>query len=227
MNGHPNVLIAHELDFFRWLALNVSPGHLLRLIVERDRWFEKRDRSWETYSYRVPRGTYEACATRVVGDKMAAITTQKLLGRPELLTQLRSKFDFRIRVINVVRNPFDNIATAHRKSDMSLDETIDRYRQLSTGVRQVTNQLQTSELITIRHDELTTSAESELKRVWEYLCLPRDDEYLPKAAAFIKPPSRRARDGIAWSDDQIQAVHSIIQEFDHLDGYHFNRGETP
>jgi len=135
LNGHPDVLLAHELDFFRWLALGLEKPHLIRLIQERDRWFEGRGRRWESYDYNVPGGSYEQLPVRVLGDKMAAVTTQRIAGNIGLLDTLRKEMSLSLRAINVVRNPYDNIATACRKSSMTLNETIDSYEKVVGGRR--------------------------------------------------------------------------------------------
>lgn len=222
INGHPEAVIAHELDLVRWVGHGVSREHLVALIAERDRWFEGRDRTWETYSYRVPGATHGGNRVRVIGDKMAMVTTRRLVNNPQALDQLRSTFGLRLRVINVVRNPFDNITTASRKQNMTLDAGISWYARLSQSVRELTEQLHSDEMLTIRHESLIASPHSELERVWDFLSVTPGGSYVENAPAFLARSPGRSRTNLPWTASDIHRVDALITDYEHLSGYTFD-----
>jgi hypothetical protein len=222
INGHPEAMLAHELDLFKWLQLGVTKNHLLALIAERDRWFAKRGRRWETYDYNVPLATYGSHPVKIVGDKMAGVSTARLHADLTLLPRARHTFQMPLRAINVVRNPYDNIATMAVKQGVPLSETIGLYARLSQRIQAISEHLGADELLTIRSEQLISDPAAELARVWTFLGLAETGDFVDAAPAFIMSTLSLTRQGVAWSPADIDAVDALIQRFPHLVGYSFD-----
>ena len=52
----------------------------------------------------------------MIGDKKGGKSTLRLGERPELLDRLAATVAVPVKIIQVVRNPYDNIATMHRRA---------------------------------------------------------------------------------------------------------------
>jgi hypothetical protein len=222
INGHPEATLAHELDLFRWMQLGVGKDHLLALIVERDRWFARRGRRWETYDYSVPLATYGGHPVKIVGDKMAGVSTERLRKDPTLLDRARETFQIPLRAINVVRNPYDNIATISRKQSWSLTASIDLFANLSQGIETISTMLDDNELLTLRSEQLIESPGPELSRVWAFLGLSTDSAYVERAPEFVMSKPSTSRQRVRWEPAHIEAVESLIDRYPHLNGYSFD-----
>jgi hypothetical protein len=222
INGHSEAMLAHELDLFRWMQFGVGKDHLLALIVERDRWFANRGRRWETYDYNVPLATYGGDPVKIVGDKMAGVSTERLRKEPILLKQARELFGVPLRAINVVRNPFDNIATIAIKQRTSLPDAIGLFGRLSEGIETITAALGTDELLTLRSEDLVLEPAAQLARVWSFLGLSDTGDYVAGAPAFVMSAPSLTRNRVTWNPGDIEAVETFIERWPHLADYSFD-----
>jgi len=127
LNAHPDVVIANELGVLDWMRKGFSRLQLFAMILRRDRDFERQDYTFIGYQYAVPnqwQGRFRRI--RVLGDKDAGRDTTQLRQRPELLDRLRRKLRLKIRVVHVVRNPYDALSTfVIRRKELGDDTTLD------------------------------------------------------------------------------------------------------
>ena len=75
---------------------------------------------------------------QVIGDKKASVTTARLHHEKGLhdLRKLEKVLGIPIKLINVIRNPFDNIATICRRLDVNpgSHQIVSKYRSISSIV---------------------------------------------------------------------------------------------
>ena len=103
-----------------------------RLVLEHARANAAAGRKSWGYSYAVPgqwQGRYDRL--EVVGDKRGRATTARLAERPELLDRLAATVGVPVSIVQVVRDPFDNIATMWRRGKLPLEDQVDEYFSLS------------------------------------------------------------------------------------------------
>jgi len=120
LNAHADITISHELDALRFVQRHFRRAQIYSLILSRDRAFGAMDRTWTGYDYRVPnqhQGDYSSI--KVIGDKRGGASSERLGQHPEVLDRLRRTVKVPIRVIHVVRNPFDIITTNFNRTEMS------------------------------------------------------------------------------------------------------------
>ena len=118
LDAHPDVVLAHELDALKYVAAGYRRKQLYWMILRRDAEFTRSGRRWTGFDYAVEgqwQGRYERL--QVIGDKKGGVSTFRLGARPELLDRLRRVVGAEVRLIHVVRNPFDNIATMSRRGE--------------------------------------------------------------------------------------------------------------
>ena len=109
LNAHRHAVIAHELQAPQ-LVLAGCDRETLYARILRAAWFDLRGNT-SNYAYQVPnqwQGRFEHL--RVVGDKRGGSAALAIGEHPNLLNRLRVMVGVRLRLIHVVRNPFDNIA---------------------------------------------------------------------------------------------------------------------
>ena len=223
LNAHPEIVIANELDVLEYIEQGKSRHQLFSLLMDRDRYFASIDYQWTGYDYKVP-GQFQGRFTRlrVIGDKRAGRSTHRLGEHPELLEALRRTVGVPIRVIHVVRNPYDNIATMAWRGQRLLAPAVARYQGLSTTVDDVRSRLGSGELLDIRYESFTEDPEHHLRDLCRFLGVTPSPDYLRACAALVKPTHSRSRDRLPWSADERREVEALIQRRPVLAGYSFD-----
>ena len=228
LNAHPEIVIANELGVLDWVRRGLNRNQLLSLILKSDRDFARRSYQFMDYNYRVPnqwQGRFEKI--RVVGDKDGARDTGALRQQPDLLGRLTDRLRLRLRVVHVLRNPFDMMATtfnrrAQRGEPISLDEAIRLGADHVASVQNVLERCPPAGVLTIRHEALVTAPQKTLAELCRFLGVEAGDVYLSDCASIVLDSPRRTRSSIPWSAAQIDWVkQDIIARFDFLAGYSF------
>jgi hypothetical protein len=113
LDAHPNMVVAHELNVLDMVKKKNSRDWIIASILAQSDWFvNKINAQWTGYSYLIPnqwQGKYKQL--KVVGDKKGGVSSRLLTPNPQLIEQLQSVLQMNIKIIHVVRNPFDIITT--------------------------------------------------------------------------------------------------------------------
>jgi hypothetical protein len=227
LNAHRHAVISHELDAPKWLLAGCSRDVLYSRILGRAAWFNLRGNR-SNYEYQIPnrwQGRFEAL--RVIGDKRGGSAALWLGQHPDLLRRLRATVGVPLRLVHVVRNPFDNIAAISRWHGLSLDQSIDFYFSHCRTTGTLDASADVAEWTTIHHENVIRSPEPTLTALCAFLGLVPDPEYLADCASIVfdRPthPSRRT----AWSRAQISDVERRAREYPFLDRYTFDIADEP
>ena len=170
---------------------------------------------WTGYDYAVPgghQGRWERL--RVIGDKQGRRTLKRIHHKPELLDRLRDTVRCELKMLHVIRNPFDSIATMHnrKRSVMKamrragttgvvlpdiLDRKIATYFEQSRRMEEVrtTHKL---EILDIYHEEYLEEPIGGLATIIEFLGLSASDDYLKRCASVALTKPRQSRFSIEW-----------------------------
>jgi len=223
LNAHPEVVVANELDVLRQVDLGLSRNRIFSLLLDRERQFAAMGYQWTGYDYTVPgqyQGRFERL--RVIGDKRAGRSTHRLGENPELLDLVRSTVGMPIRVIHVVRNPFDNVATMARRGQRGLSPAIANYLQLSRTVDCIRTRLEPDELLDVRYESFTEHPEQHLLELCTFLGVHASADYLKSCASLVHPSTTRSRDTLLWSPAERFEIEAVIERRPVLAGYEFD-----
>ncbi len=229
LSAHPEVVIAHELDALRYIKWRFGRDQLYHLILQRDLEFSQKQRlqTKTGYQYAVPgqwQGRYREL--RVVGDKKGGASTRKLGRQPELLDRLRTLVGVPVRLVNVTRNPYDNIATIARRSGRSLAVSAERYFERCETVQQIRAALPATDLLQLRYEAFTADPRSSLRSLCRFVGVDAAEEYLTSCSDIVFPSPRRSRSDAPWTDELITHIADQIDRFDFLSGYSFSSEES-
>ena len=221
-DAHPDMVVAHEADVLKYVAAGFGRDQLVALLVRRERErVEAGHVSGSGYGYAVPgqwQGRYRRLS--VVGDKKGGRTTLRLAEDPGLADRLAATVGVPVRLVQVVRNPWDNIATMHRRAPRrGLPETIDLYFRMSDTVDALEARTAPEAFHRLRHEDLVAGPASELGRLCGFLGVPVEPDHLAGCTAVVFPEPRRTRDEVAWSDAQRVEVAERVARHRWLDGY--------
>ena len=229
LNAHPDVVIAHELDAVNYVRHHFSRAQLFALLLERDQRFGSMGNSWAGYEYDVPgqyQGRYERL--RVLGDKRGNSAAMEIAEWPELLDRVRHVVKVPIRVIHVTRNPYDNIATAARRHKFApsentvVSQATRWYERSCEAVYKARGLLDPSELIDIPYESFIADPRASLAELCAFVGVEASADYLEACAGMVWPSTKRTRDGVEWTEDDLQGVERVIDRFPLLGSYSFD-----
>jgi hypothetical protein len=222
LDAHPDMVVAHEADVLKYVAAGFGRDQLVALLVRRERErVEAGHRSGSGYGYAVPdswQGRYRRLT--VIGDKKGGRTTLRLADDPGLVDRLAAVTRVPVKLVQVIRNPWDNIATMHRRAPRrGLPETIDLYFSLSATVDAVQARTAPEAFHRLRHEDLVSDPAAELSRLCGFLAVPIEPDHLTACAAVVFPEARRTRDDVGWTPDQRAEIAERAAGHPWLDGY--------
>jgi hypothetical protein len=223
LDAHPDVVLAHELDSVRLMRLGFRRDQLFALILANERSFTDSGRRWTGSDYRVPdqwQGAFRRL--RVIGDKKGGQSTRRLNDRPERLEQLRRTVGVPLRVIHVIRNPFDNIASMSLRRDALIEDVAEDYFGLCTAVEQLSARLGPEEVAAVRYERLVEEPLLVLRDLCRFLGVEAESTYLRDAASILKEEPSLTRERVAWSPRLLAEIERRIADHDHLAGYSFD-----
>lgn len=223
LDAHPEVVIAHELDVLKHLhSGRVGRDALFWLILRQDREFTLNGRVWRGYDYAVPgqwQGRYDYL--RVIGDKKGGKSTWRLARQPESLEILRRTLGIDVRIIHVVRNPFDNIATMTIRGRSTLPTYIDRYFDMCR-INEHVRCRGDVQVLDLRLEDLIADPAASLMELCQFLRVEPTPGYVADCANIVLTAPRRTRTQVPWTLDLIADVQRETDTFEFLRGYEFD-----
>ena len=222
LDAHEHAVVAHEEDVLGHVERGLSDrAKLVRILTRNSARQARKGRSETGHSYVVP-GQWQGRAStlRVLGDKKGGRSSRRLLEKPELLDRLRELIGgWDLRVIHVVRNPYDNISTLHRYGH-TLPEAVAYYFRLCDSVV-ATKAALGDEVLEHRHEDLIATPKEVLRSCCAFLGLEAEDGYLEACAGIVYPSPNRSRDRIEWPRAVRDEIQARIADYPHLTGYAF------
>jgi hypothetical protein len=223
LDAHPNVVIAHELNSLRYLRDKpVGRDGLFWLILDRDRKFTERGRRQAGYDYSVPNqwhGRFDRLL--VVGDKKGAGSTKQIGRDPTLLPRLQRRAGVDVRIVHVVRNPFDNIATMSTRRDRTLESCANAYFAMCRTNDEIRRRDDTS-VLDLRHEELIRRPKDCLAELCGFLGVDPTPDYLADCAGIVYASPHRSRTEVDWGPGMIEDIQDRMGSFAFLEGYSFD-----
>jgi hypothetical protein len=227
LDAHPNVILADEVDALQYVQAGFGRDQIFHLLAKGSRTEARKGRvtarRLEPYSYWVP-GQWQGRYTTplVVGDSTSGTSTRRLGASPELLDRLpRVMSGVHVKVVQVIRNPFDPISVMMVRGHRSMENAIDHYFAACQTLVRLRRALGPEALLPVRHEAFVGEPEAELARVCRFVGVDPDPEYLRACASIIRRRPDRSRDMVTWTEPWIDVVEERIARFDFLRGYSY------
>lgn len=227
VNAHRHAVISHELNVSRMILAGCSRDVLFSRILARAAWFNLRGNT-SNYEYQIPhqwQGRFET--VRVIGDKGGGWAAQAMQEHPDLLKRMRDTVGVPLRLIHIVRNPFDNIAAISLWHRLSMDESIAYYFSLCRTTASLAATSGDMPMITLHHEDFIREPASTLSALCAFLGLEPDSKYLDDCGSivFVRPTQSRRR--ISWSAAHIGEIERRRRDYPFLHRYVFDTAEEP
>ena len=227
LNAHPDAVVAHELNVVPHVLGGCTRDELYARILARAFWFDWRG-SRTNYDYRVPnqwQGRFRDL--RVIGDKRGGAVTRCLAEHPDFLERVRKLVGVPLRLVHVVRNPFDNIAAISLWHGLSLDESVRFYFDHLRTTARLGDLCDADELLTVRHEDMIAAPAPWLVELCEFVGLAPEPGYVGDCSRIVFRAPTRSRRRLDWPPALRREVERQVRAHPFLDGYEFDRAEGP
>ncbi len=221
LDAHADAIVANELDAVGFLDAGFGRAQLLHMIAVNARETAASGNEWTGYDYAVPGGWQGRVRTPLLmGDKKAGVTTRRLSADPTLLGRLRGEMAVPLRIVHVVRNPFDHVvARARQHQDAPMSAALDALFGLYDGVETVRRHALEGEWLDVRSEDLIAAPAVTLRTVLGFVGLAPDDAFVTSAEGIVMKTESRRRDDHEWTAGERIAIDERIARHDFLTGY--------
>jgi hypothetical protein len=215
LDAHPNVLVAHELDVLKYVEAGFGREQLFVLLRRQERARAARGQVTSAdYAYGVP-GQWQGRYRRldVIGDKKGGKSTLRLGDRPELLDRLAATVVVPVKIIQVVRNPYDNIATMHRRAPRaSLAHHVEQYFHLAAIADTVRMRIPAEDYHGVHLEDLIADPATTLAGLCSFLDVAAEPDYIEACASIVFPTPRQTRANAPWTPELLATVEARMAD---------------
>jgi hypothetical protein len=223
LDAHPQATVAHEL-------------HALKRFfdgVPRDRLFDEifalaqqqaREGRYATragggrYAHNLP-GQAKASASgiTVIGDKKGAGTTWQLARQGiERLDDFKAYIRVPVRILHVVRNPFDIVAAGLARGHEHFSRTL-------AVVSQIRERWGGNDWCDLYYEDLIARPDEEIGRILTFLGLPVHPEHLARSMEYLYRTPHLRRFETEWPEGTREMVEELIPQYGYLSRYRWER----
>ena len=222
LNAHPNVFAGHRVRVLRYAAAGYSRKAILGMSIVADRRFERMGRiGSKRYDYTVG-GQWQGRFSELLVAGDTNVTNRFLQRRPELLARLREILGMPVKLVHIVRNPFDNIATMSIRNRLTLAEAADSYFALCDGAVSIRTLVAADDWFDLRHEDVISDAPAALSKLCGFLSVPAPEDYLAACDAIIYRKAHNSRNEVTWEPPVRKSVEARMAAYPFLAGYTFD-----
>lgn len=185
------------------------------------------------YSYAVAgqwQGRFDTL--EVIGDKSkSAQAVTWITSRPALLEELVRVTRTRIRMMHVIRNPYDTIATRSMRRGLSLESIsrecfalCDRLQILIRRIEAISGY--DVERIPVYLEDFIKHPDSELSAICDDLGVVAERDYLEDCARIVRGKPHRSRYDAGWNPGLVTGVQRKLETIPFLHRYAFDDWKT-
>jgi hypothetical protein len=237
LNAHPDIVIGIEWDPLDKVRLGyVSRNQIFYAILLNAINFTKKHKDiWSGYSYRVGnnwQGSYREI--KVIGDKSGGLNTKQLTENFGLLDRIAGIVRAEVKLIHVIRNPFDIITTTLirtferdfpgiQPATQDLLPFIKKFLKSAKVIQRLKCENKYP-MFDLYHEDFVIFPKEKLAALIEFLGETPDRNYLESCTEIVFQEPHLSRLRIAWDQDLIRYVEKELKRFSFLARYTYDNG---
>ncbi len=225
IDAHKDAVVSHELNAIS-LYSTVGRDEMVRAIKENSVTHARAGKKGQKisaegkpvlgYSYQIP-GLYQGIVSPnpvLLGDKRGFSSTEFINAHPGFLGRFSRKTGFDLRLIHVIRNPYDTLATWSKL--IGAASARDLFRMASQTVSSIKSEY---DVLDVYLEDLIVAPEREIQNILQYLGLETHDDYVKKCTAVVFNKPNCTRYDNKWEPGMLETINGYIQQFEWLGRY--------
>lgn len=204
LDAHPKMIVANELHALpKFAEYDYDKDKIFELILENSREMARQGARTNTgYNYNIPdlyQGRFERL--EVIGDKKGGASAVYHSRHPEVLDRVIALLGPALKVVHVVRNPYDNISAYAYRLDRPVDaELVADYFRRVDAVLDCQAKLPPDQFYTLFYEDLVRDGRSEIKGLCAFLDQGASEEYLDGCHRALYELPHERRQQTEWTD---------------------------
>ena len=223
LDGHPRAIVANEMADSMTLWKNLARDEVLARVISHAGYNASKDRASAGYNYQIGPPPGEKRGVLVAGDKTWNPTLLLLHGNPAFLTSLEDRLAVPVRLVYAVRNPFDVIATMHRRTGLSVRDRTRWYFMHCEAAEALRARLPVDRFLESHHAEFLADPTAELGRLGRFLGLPDDPDHVAAVRDMLFAEPRKTSAALAWNAADLADIEARMAAFECLTRYRATR----
>ena len=219
VDAHPNAIVANETMASQVFWRGLSRSDILGEIIDNSSANYRSGRQSEEYQYQIGAAPDSKSTVRVYGDKIWNPATLLLHGDYNLISSLENKLEANVILIASIRNPFDTIATMHKRSKAPIEDRIRWYFMHCDALAAIEAKMTKSDFLISYHEQLIDSPYEEISRISRALRLPVDPLHFKNVDRFLYKRPSNSRVSIEWTIAEVDEILQRMQGFPFLSIY--------
>lgn len=219
VDAHPNAVVANETMASQAFWRGMSKGDILREIIENSSANYRSGRKSEDYQYQIGASPESKSSVCVYGDKIWNPATLLLHGDYHLISNLENQLSARVVMIASIRNPFDTIATMHRRSQAPVKDRIRWFFMHCEALAALEEKTIQANYLISYHERLIDCPDEEISRICRALMLPLDHQHLRNVKRLLYKRPKQSGAAIDWTVADVEDVLERMQRFPFLSMY--------
>lgn len=226
LDAHPNVILADEVGALEHVYAGFKRDQIFHLLLRCSRRELMKGRvtarRLTPYSYLVP-NQWQGRFTKlqVIGDGKAGSSTQRFGQDPSLLARLQTVMEgVDVKLIQVIRNPFDVISVMMVRGKRSFENSINHYFNNCESLVKIRQQMGT-DMHAVRYERFVVHPTYNLSRLCNFLGIDPHADYLQACADLMHEKPDHSRSMVEWTPEWKQVVEDKLAKYDFLQGYSF------
>lgn len=230
IDAHPETSMGMEVDILNLVDLGYNKNQIFYCLANNSVIFKKVLKNiWTGYDYSVP-NQYQGrhMNLKVIGDKKGGKSTLRLGENLDLYINLGKTVGCKIKLLHIIRNPFDNISsmiiknikdnTSPSKNDFLI--RLNKYFIKAEINLRLLNR-KDMDILTIYHEDFIKNPEKHLIQILNFLGLSVNDNYIKDCASIVYKSPHKSRYEIDWPEDLIKMVQEKINKNTFLKRYSY------
>lgn len=219
LDAHPQIVCANETRASVAYWRDWTGDAIIADILANSEANRAAQRPSEEYLYAIDTPAKDVSSVTILADKIWNPTLLILAGAPRLISELSERVA-PVSLLHCVRNPFDVIATMHRRSGASLEDRT-RWYFMHCDAAQMLIDRGDAPLWTMRHEDLIADAGGVSASLFSWLGLSLAEERRDAILNRVFDAPRRTRDQVSWPADLRRAIEARARSHASLAGYSF------
>ena len=233
LDAHPLMMISNELNALQFFLKKVYFRHqIFYFIWKNSKKHGLEGRSNTGYNYSVPEQWQGKCQKLLaIGDKKGGLSSMMLDEKDDflLLKEVEKISKAKLKIIHVIRNPYDNISTmvlrqakrTGKLTDELLEEKMSKYLE-NVATNEKIKQQNPAIIFDVHLDDFITQPVEGLRRIFEFLEMEVTEKYLNDCGSIVWKKTNQSRFKMSlWTPEKIQELAGVIQQYDFLKRYKY------